>query len=186
MVIHPPLLLSRSIYGSKMAAWARADSARTRNGFDPPCCQLSHLWSLIGSTGACTDRVWTQRGVRCSLAPFMAAKWQHGRVRGLSLDTEWAGRCFFATRELVVCSLHSKTDPPRTRTWNLRLRRPTPYPLGQRATWCGACQYAFVVASAPERAWLENAQRLNYQVRNPSSNQISRENTISNHFKRNR
>ena len=27
-----------------------------------------------------------------------------------------------------------KNDPPRTRTWNLRLRRPTPYPLGQRAT----------------------------------------------------
>ena len=26
-------------------------------------------------------------------------------------------------------------DPPRTRTWNLRLRRPTPYPLGQRASW---------------------------------------------------
>ena len=26
-------------------------------------------------------------------------------------------------------------DPPRTRTWNLRLRRPTPYPLGQRAQW---------------------------------------------------
>ena len=26
-------------------------------------------------------------------------------------------------------------DPPRTRTWNLRLRRPTPYPLGQQATW---------------------------------------------------
>ena len=24
-------------------------------------------------------------------------------------------------------------DPPRTRTWNLRLRRPTPYPLGQQA-----------------------------------------------------
>ena len=24
-------------------------------------------------------------------------------------------------------------DPPRTRAWNLRLRRPTPYPLGQRA-----------------------------------------------------
>ena len=24
-------------------------------------------------------------------------------------------------------------DPPRTRTWNLRLRGPTPYPLGQRA-----------------------------------------------------
>ena len=26
-------------------------------------------------------------------------------------------------------------DPPRTRTWNLRLRRLTPYPLGQQATW---------------------------------------------------
>ena len=26
-------------------------------------------------------------------------------------------------------------DPPRTRTWNLRLRRPTPYPLGQQANW---------------------------------------------------
>ena len=26
-----------------------------------------------------------------------------------------------------------ENDPPRTRTWNLRLRRPTPYPLGQRA-----------------------------------------------------
>ena len=25
------------------------------------------------------------------------------------------------------------SDPPRTRTWNLRLRGPTPYPLGQRA-----------------------------------------------------
>ena len=24
-------------------------------------------------------------------------------------------------------------DPPRTRAWNLRLRRPTPYPLGQQA-----------------------------------------------------
>ena len=27
-----------------------------------------------------------------------------------------------------------RDDPPRTRTWNLRLRRPTPYPLGQQAT----------------------------------------------------
>ena len=30
-------------------------------------------------------------------------------------------------------SPHRIHDPPRTRTWNLRLRRPTPYPLGQRA-----------------------------------------------------
>ncbi len=28
---------------------------------------------------------------------------------------------------------NSQRDPPRTRTWNLRLRGPTPYPLGQRA-----------------------------------------------------
>ena len=28
---------------------------------------------------------------------------------------------------------YKQYDPPRTRTWNLRLRRPTPYPLGQRA-----------------------------------------------------
>ena len=34
-------------------------------------------------------------------------------------------------RPLTV--LPEKDDPPRTRTWNLRLRRPTPYPLGQRA-----------------------------------------------------
>ena len=39
------------------------------------------------------------------------------------------------------CPCHTTTtahhgtysDPPRTPTWNLRLRRPTPYPLGQRA-----------------------------------------------------
>ena len=44
------------------------------------------------------------------------------------------------TKELMdalVCLLTVVTtwnnDPPRTRTWNLRLRRPTPYPLGQRA-----------------------------------------------------
>jgi hypothetical protein len=34
------------------------------------------------------------------------------------------------------CALLQKqymfSDPPRTRTWNLRLRGPTPYPLGQR------------------------------------------------------
>ena len=30
-------------------------------------------------------------------------------------------------------TLVPKNDPPRTRTWNLRLRRPTPYPLGQQA-----------------------------------------------------
>ena len=28
----------------------------------------------------------------------------------------------------------NKNDPARTRTWNLRFRRPMPYPLGHRAT----------------------------------------------------
>jgi hypothetical protein len=28
-----------------------------------------------------------------------------------------------------------QNDLPRTRTWNLRLRRPTPYPLGQQTFW---------------------------------------------------
>ena len=28
----------------------------------------------------------------------------------------------------------SAYDPPRTQTWNLRLRRPTPYPLGQQTS----------------------------------------------------
>ena len=32
--------------------------------------------------------------------------------------------------------VREKSDPPRTRTWNLRLRRPTPYPLGQRTKCC--------------------------------------------------
>ena len=40
----------------------------------------------------------------------------------------------------------SSNDPPRTRTWNLRLRRPTPYPLGQRASWFWATQ-AFLSTS---------------------------------------
>ena len=39
-----------------------------------------------------------------------------------------AGQQAFA---LLLQYIH--IDPPRTRTWNLRLRRPTPYPLGQRA-----------------------------------------------------
>ena len=40
-------------------------------------------------------------------------------------------------------------DPPRTRTWNLRLRRPTPYPLGQRATR-NLRVYYLVYQCAPE------------------------------------
>ena len=32
---------------------------------------------------------------------------------------------------IAACNA-GKHDPPRTRTWNIWLRRPTPYPLGQR------------------------------------------------------
>ena len=35
---------------------------------------------------------------------------------------------------IIISSLAANNDdPPRTQTWNLRPRRPTPYPLGQRA-----------------------------------------------------
>ena len=37
--------------------------------------------------------------------------------------------CASAAAPPPIC--HS-SDPPRTRAWNLRLRGPTPYPLGQR------------------------------------------------------
>ena len=40
-----------------------------------------------------------------------------------------------------------KSDPPRTRTWNLRLRRPTPYPLGQRAN-CPHVRFSCEAATA--------------------------------------
>ena len=33
----------------------------------------------------------------------------------------------------ATCATMIRLDPPRTRTWNLRPQRPTPYPLGQRA-----------------------------------------------------
>lgn len=32
----------------------------------------------------------------------------------------------------VCCQLHGQNDPTRGRTWNLRFRRPTPYPFGHR------------------------------------------------------
>ena len=39
-----------------------------------------------------------------------------------------------------ACSLahFAGFDLPRTRAWNLRLRGPTPYPLGQQTSWCFA------------------------------------------------
>ena len=53
-----------------------------------------------------------------------------GNVRGVALVVVvvvWPGGDNF-------CLNQALTDPPRTRNWNLRLRGPTPYPLGQRAT----------------------------------------------------
>ena len=38
-----------------------------------------------------------------------------------------------AFRQNIILQRVWGTDPPRTRTWNLRLRGPTPYPLGQQA-----------------------------------------------------
>ena len=48
------------------------------------------------------------------------------------LETSEARRTRTNT-ETLMAQASRKYDPPRTRTWNLRLRRPTPYPLGQRA-----------------------------------------------------
>ena len=60
-------------------------------------------------------------------APFRSAWWPQPR-----LSHTRARRLASARR--VIRQLKSFChDPPRTRTWNLRLRRPTPYPLGQRA-----------------------------------------------------
>ena len=39
-----------------------------------------------------------------------------------------------STINVTYASLWPRNDPPRARTWNLRLRRPTPYPLGQQAS----------------------------------------------------
>ena len=54
------------------------------------------------------------------------------------LDSAKRQRCTLPSRDSLwvahVAGPKSwKHDPPRTRTWNLRLRRPTPYPLGQQA-----------------------------------------------------
>ena len=41
----------------------------------------------------------------------------------------------FLQRSLLpAISNRECSDPPRTRTWNLQLRGPTPYPLGQRTS----------------------------------------------------
>ena len=57
--------------------------------------------------------------------------------RGLRMRFEHGRAINGIDREAFVeGSRHKPTDPPRTRTWNLRLRRPTPYPLGQRASAC--------------------------------------------------
>ena len=40
---------------------------------------------------------------------------------------------YFEISRLVTPIFVKKVDPARTRTWNLRFRRPMPYPLGHRA-----------------------------------------------------
>ena len=48
-----------------------------------------------------------------------------------SAQTVW-WRCWFTPHRF--CLLHRSDDPGRTRTCNLWFRRPTPYPLGHRAS----------------------------------------------------
>ena len=54
-----------------------------------------------------------------------------GSVQGASCGMQTNSRS--STITFLREAHHS--DPPRTRTWNLRLRGPTPYPLGQRASY---------------------------------------------------
>ena len=67
------------------------------------------------------------RPMRQPLGHQAARGWRNRDHFGLQGNAGWAaGR--------AGCH-RTQNDPPRTRTWNLRLRRPTPYPLGQRAMW---------------------------------------------------
>ena len=59
-----------------------------------------------------------------------------------------------------------KHDLPRTRTWNLRLRRPTPYPLGQRASASRAVDHN---TSWGDWADLTSRQRLGGHVLKPGT-----------------
>ena len=47
-------------------------------------------------------------------------------------------------------------DPPRTRAWNLRLRGPTPYPLGQRTYVLGQARGVCRSASSTDMRWQSN------------------------------
>ena len=61
-----------------------------------------------------------------------------------------------ATAPPAIC--HS-SDPPRTRAWNLRLRGPTPYPLGQRTYVLGQARGLCSSASSTDVRWHSNASK---------------------------
>ena len=68
--------------------------------------------------------------------------------------------CASATAPPAIC--HS-SDPPRTRAWNLRLRRPTPCPLGQQAAWLeGVAEVMWIqqfYMSSLEHTWFTQNQK---------------------------
>ena len=87
-------------------------------------CEPLHCWQLL-----------QQRIQEFVSESFQLATASYKRMR--SEQTSWCFAC--ATTEscanVNACCLPTtpeEVDPPRTLTWNLRLRRPTPYPLGRR------------------------------------------------------
>ena len=85
-----------------------------------------------GRTRACS--LWFRRPTPHPLghrAHVLQRKDHDGMVRAHIWPETDVGHGAVAPADVVGNIAH---DPPRTQAWNLRLRRPTPYPLGQRAS----------------------------------------------------
>ena len=80
---------------------------------------------------------WCARAHKCDVLHFLA---QLPRTTSLTKSPRRRGNAKSVPMSTPAgvpdgekLNTYQQIDPPRTRTWNLRLRRPTPYPLGQRA-----------------------------------------------------
>ena len=94
------------------------------------------------------------------LIPSVLSAARHGQVaESPELGAEAKRASGFSARRNFVSMLKAQQakmralshDPPRTRTWNLRLRRPTPYPLGQRASWARFRTGPFAISTLARR-----------------------------------
>ena len=69
-------------------------------------------------------------GARCLVFDSAPAR---GRTHITADPRRGAERGSMLNFKLLKTVTARRDDPPRARAWNLRLRRPTPYPLGQQA-----------------------------------------------------